>query len=258
MNNPGLNISGVIFQAPLFGTHPHKEPTGIKEFLTIDQADNIQDLVINPQINLTGIAKNKKVLQWFLSNKTVVPMFGGKQIAIVFKYLKALRYNAHEFKYPTLVMMSEYDKVVHNDHGKKVFEKFGSADKELKEFSDENAYHEMHQEESIQVEVFKKALSWYEERIKANKTKKLGDFTALAEMDENQKSKLIFGLLKHKPPMKNKGLKLTILVVIYYLIGYLLMITKLVNADRGDMIISWPITLLYQIMGKRKQFKPRF
>lgn len=41
MNNPGLNISGVIFQAPLFGTHPHKEPTGIKEFLTIDQADNI-------------------------------------------------------------------------------------------------------------------------------------------------------------------------------------------------------------------------
>lgn len=200
---------------------------------------NVPEMILNPRINLSSISKKAIVLKWFLTNKRVVPMLGARQAAMMMQYMQNYRYNASSYKYPVLVHLGSDDKVVDNEVTKKIYEKFTSPEKQMFEY--EGAYHEL-QFEDCSREMLKNTFNWMNQLLKEGNSPKLG----VIDFD-----KIKVAMLKKKAPFKHWKALITTLVIVYYLIGYLLMVTKFVNKDRHEMLALWPCQVWRRFFGKR-------
>lgn len=239
MNNPGLNISGVILQAPL--TSP---PENVK--LDIGRriaaqliGQNLPEMIFSPRINPSAITSKACLLKWYLTSRKVVPIIGAKQMAALAQYLYHFKYNVKSLKYPTLIHLGGEDKIVNNEGTKKFYEGIEVEDKQMYEY--EGCFHEL-QYEDCKKEMFKNTINWINKKFKNGSATKVGaiDF-------DNVK----IAFLKKKAPFKHWKHLAVISVVLYYLIGYLLMVSKIVNKKRHDMIAFWPCQIYRLLFGKK-------
>jgi alpha-beta hydrolase superfamily lysophospholipase len=239
MNNPNLNISGVILQAPLTANPTHVKIDTFRLMLVKMLGESLPELIISPRINPSSVTKKAVVLKWFLTNRKLVPIIGTRQAAWMAQYMYHFRYNSRFFKYPVLIHLGGDDKIVNNDITKHFYDKLGSEDKQLFEY--EGAYHEL-QYEDCKREVLKNTLDWINFRIKEGNAEKLGsiDFDTI---------KVAF--LKKKAPFKHWKALITAIVVAYYFIGYVLMVSKFINKNRHEMIALWPCSLYRKFFGRK-------
>jgi len=146
------------------------------------------------------------------------------------------KYNAHLLTTPIYFHVGTNDVVISVSELKQFYEKL-KCEKKITEYP--NARHELHTDRTQ--EVFQNTLSWIQEKLQ--NAPKLGKIEF-----ESLKS----GFLKHKEP-KNKKAMVVIAVILYYLIGYLLMVSNVIYKKRhGQQLISWPFALLYRFLKKKK------
>ena len=238
MNNPGLNISGVVLQAPLTCPPPNVHLDSFRIFLASFMAKNLPEMLLNPRVNPSAVTKKASILKWLLCSKKVVAVIGSRQAAMMMKYFFHYKYNAKSFKYPLLVHLGGDDEIVDNKGTKELFEKFGTDDKQMFEY--EGCFHELQYEE-CQKEMFKNTINWMNQKFKNGGATKVGaiDF-----------DKVIVAFLKKRAPFKHWKQLAVFLVVLYYFIGYILMVTKFINKDRHEMLAFWPCSLYRKFFGK--------
>jgi alpha-beta hydrolase superfamily lysophospholipase len=239
MNNPDLNISGVISQAPVTASPEFVKIDSFRLMLVKFLGQEIPELLLNARINTSSVSKKAIVMKWMLSSRKVVPILGVRQAHIISYLMHHFFYNAKSFTHPVLIHLANDDKVVNNNATKKFFEKIGSEDKQMFEY--DGVYHELQYEDCAK-EMFRNNINWLNARFKEGNTFKLGaiDF-----------DKIKVALLKKKAPFKQWKLLITSIVLAYYAIGYLLMISKIVNKDRHEMIAFWPCSLFKKFFGKK-------
>ena len=239
MNNPDLKISGVVLIAPL--TCP-PENIKINTFRLIASqflANNLPEMILMPRMNPSASCKKDYILKWYLSAKKASPPFGTKQAAMMLKYFQNYKYNVKSFKYPLLVHLGGDDKIVNNAGTKEIYEQFGTEDKQMFEY--EGCFHDLQYEE-CQKEMFKNTLNWMNQKFKEESVSNFGatDF-----------DKIKVAFLKKTAPFKQWKKLIFVLVVAYYLIGYLLMVAKFINKDRHEMIAFWPCSIFRKFFGKK-------
>mmetsp|Transcript_11124 Transcript_11124/g.12513 ORF Transcript_11124/g.12513 Transcript_11124/m.12513 type:complete len:146 (-) Transcript_11124:301-738(-) len=145
MNNPNLNISGVVLSGPLTGAPPNVKIDMFRMFFVKQIAEHLPELIINPRLNVSSITKNAALLKWFISDAKIVPILGARQVSSMLQYFNHFKYNAKLFTYPLLVHLGSEDQIVNNKSTKEFFEKVGSNEKQLFEY--EGAYHELQHED---------------------------------------------------------------------------------------------------------------
>lgn len=239
MNNPKLNISGVILSGPLSGAPPSIHIDAARLFLISLLGNNVPELFLNPRINATEISKKASILRWYVTSPLVVPILGVRQAANLLQHFKHYKYNAKSFEYPVLIHTGSEDKVVCNKETKKFFDLLGSKEKQIFEY--EGARHEL-QFEDCSREVLKNTFDWINLRLKEANSRNLGaiDFDAV---------KVEF--LKKKAPFRHYRALATVLVILYYFIGYVLMVTKFINKNKHEMIAFWPCSLYRKFFLKK-------
>ncbi len=239
MNNPGLNISGVILQAPLTCPPDNVKLDFFKMLAAKFIGKNLPEMIFSPRINPSAVTSKNSVLRWYLTSRKVVPVAGSKQLAGLVQYLYHFKYNAKSMKYPVLVHLGKEDRIVNNEGTKKIYENFGTNDKQMFEY--DGGFHEL-QHEDCKKEMFKNTLNWI------NKKFKDGSATKAGTMDLD---KVKFAFLKKKAPFKHWKELAAFAVAVYYIIGYLLMVTKIVNKKRHEMLAFWPCQLYKLFFGKK-------
>ena len=107
-------------------------------------------------------------------------------------------------------------------------------------FEYEGCFHDL-QFEECQREMLKNTLNWMNLKFKEGAISNIGiiDFDSV---------KIEF--LKRTAPFKQWKKLITALVVAYYLIGYLLMVSKFINKNRHEMLAFWPCSLFRKFFGK--------
>ena len=150
-----------------------------------------------------------------------------------------MRYNAKLFKHPALFHLGSEDTIVDNEATKKFYEKLGSKVKEMFEY--EGAYHELQYEDSFK-EMFKNTMDWLNARLKDKSTKKFGKFEA-------EKVKIKF--LRKRQPFRHWKKVLVLAIFAYYIIGYVLMITKYINKNKHEMLAVWPCSVYRKLFLKK-------
>lgn len=239
INNPNLNISGVILQAPLTSNPKHVNIDSARLWLANVLGQNLPEMIISPRINPSSISKKAMVLKWFLTNRKCVPIIGSRQAATIGYMMKNFIYNSKDFKYPVQIHLGSEDMIVNNESTKKFYELIPSEDKQLLEY--EGCYHEL-QFEDCKREMFKNTLNWINNRTKEGNVFKVGaiDF-----------DKLKVAMMRKKAPFTHWRLLITTIIVVYYLIGYIGMVTKFINKDRHEMLALWPCSVWRKFFGKR-------
>jgi alpha-beta hydrolase superfamily lysophospholipase len=239
MNNPDLNISGVILQAPLTGPPKHVHLDPVKIFLANFLGQNLPELMLSARINPTCLTKKAVILKYFLTSTKSFPILGTRQITNLLQFFIHYKYNVKSFEYPVLVHLGGEDSVVNNDFTKKMYEQFGSEDKQMFEY--EGAFHDLHVEDCSK-EMFKNTINWINLKFKEGNATKIGTI-------DFDKVKIAF--LKKKAPFNYWKQLITFSIALYYFIGYLVMVTKLANADRMDMLAFWPCSLYKKYIMKK-------
>lgn len=237
MNNPDLNISGLVLQAPLIANPPYVKIDSARLMLADSLAKNLPEMIIGPGVNPSSVTKKALILKWFLTNRKCVPIIGARQAAVIGQYMCHMKYNAKQFSYPLLVHLGAEDTIVNNEATKKFYEQVSSEEKQMFEYED--CFHEL-QHEACKREMIKNTLDWINFRTKEGNVTKLGaiDF-----------EKIKVGFLKKKAPFKHWKALITTIVIIYYLIGYIGMVTKFINKDRHEMLALWPCSLWRKLRG---------
>jgi lysophospholipase len=239
MNNPDLNISGVILQAPLTGPPKNVHLDPAKIFLAGFLGQNLPELFLSARINPTNLTKKAIILKYFLTSRKSFPILGTRQVANLVQFFIHYKHNVKSFEYPVLVHLGGEDSVVNNDFTKKMYEDFGSEDKQMFEY--EGAFHDLHYEDCNK-EMFKNTVNWINLKFKEGNASKVGTI-------DFDKVKVAF--LKRKAPFKYWKQLITFSIALYYFIGYLVMATKLANADRMDMLAFWPCSIYKKYILKK-------
>ncbi|CAI2366427.1 unnamed protein product [Moneuplotes crassus] len=239
MNNPGLNISGVILVAPLTSPPKNVKLDYFRRFVAKMIGQNLPEMIFNPRGNASAATSKAYLLKWYLTNRKAVPIIGAKQMAGLAEYMYHFEYNSSYMRYPILVHLGGADEIVNNEGTKKIFEAFGTEDKQIYEY--EGYLHELHYEDCNK-EMFRNTISWINRKFKDGGATKVGaiDFDDV---------KIAF--LKKKAPFKHWKQLIAASVIVYYLIGYLLMVSKVVNKRRHEMLAFWPYQLYRLLFGKR-------
>ena len=239
VNNPDLNISGVILQAPLISNPKHIKLDTFRLMAAQFLSDHLPEMIISPRVNPSSVTKKAMILKWFLTNRKCVPIIGSRQAAIMGKFMRDLKYNSKQFAYPVMVHLGGEDTIVNNEATKKFYEQISSEDKQLFEY--EGCYHEL-QHEDCKREMLKNTLNWINLKTKEGNAFKVGaiDF-----------DKIKVGLLKRKEPFKHWRALIVTIVVIYYMIGYIGMVTKFINKDRHEMLALWPGSVWRKFFGRK-------
>ena len=95
------------------------------------------------------------------------------------------------------------------------------------------AKHELHIDATK--ELFYNSHDWVENILKSPNCPKLGEIKDI---------KFRFGHLKIQEPLQHKKYWVLAAVILYYLIGYFLMVSKVIYKNRhGNQLISWPYAL---------------
>ena len=141
MNNPGLNISGVILSAPLTATPKHAEIDSFKVFFANLVGNGLPEMILNPRLSPSKITSSPLYLRYLLTSRRLVPFVGSRQLAELVNFMLSFKYNAAQFKYPLLIHLGADDLTVNNEATKKFFEKVGSSEKRMFEY--EGARHEL-------------------------------------------------------------------------------------------------------------------
>lgn len=239
MNNPKLNVAGVVLSGPLCGNPPNVTFNAAKLFFISLIGEHVPEIFINPKVNVTEITKKVSIMKWYLSSHLVVPIVGVRQAANLMKYFKHYKYNAKSFQFPVLIHTGSEDKVICNKEAKKFYDLLGSQEKQIFEY--EGCRHEL-QFEDCSRELLKNTFDWINLRLKEVNTKNLGaiDFDTI---------KIEF--LKKKAPFRHYKALATFLVILYYFIGYVLMVTKFINKNKHEMIAFWPCSLYRKFFLKK-------
>jgi alpha-beta hydrolase superfamily lysophospholipase len=238
MNNPEINVSGVIMSAPLTAPPPNVHLDSARLFLANFLGEQMPELIVSPKINLSAVTKKALILKWYLTSRKVVPAMGMRQTAVLVNYLYHYKYNAKSLEFPILMHLAKDDKIVNNEATKKIFEKFGTEDKQMFEYDD--CGHEL-QFEDCNREVFRNTVNWINNKFKEGNTSNLGGINF---------DRIKIAFLKRKAPFKHWKELGFFLLAMYYFIGYILMVSKFINKNRHEMIAFWPCSLYRKFFGK--------
>eukprot|EP00347_Sterkiella_histriomuscorum_P006574 403352255 len=232
INNPQLNISGVILSAPLTGFHPISQVDDTKANLVRIIGHEIEDFVINPKIPTHLICSDKRIFQEFLQNRKMIPFMSLGLIGSMVEYFKDMPLNAQDFKYPVFTMLAEKEFLVNNRDTRKLVVKLGSTDKEIHEFKD--AYHEL-QKEPIKDEVHTKVLQFA--------AKILGNERVVKKFGVINLKSIRYGPMKKQTPHPLTILKRKLkILIIYLIIGYILSRGYLKGKALATLI--WPLYVI--------------
>ena len=96
MNNPELNISGIMLSAPLLDFGPTVNVDAFKLGFLESAGEALEEFLCNPLINITSVSSNNDCVKWFIMGKRSVPFLGMRQVKSLFSLLPLMRYNARE------------------------------------------------------------------------------------------------------------------------------------------------------------------
>ena len=240
INNPKLNISGVILSAPLTGAPKNVHIDRFRLYLLSVVSSELPEFMANPRTDVGYVTKKAKILKWYLTNSRVVPIMNSRQAHSLLTFMFHFKYNSKQFKYPILIHIGSEDKIVNNEVTKSFYENLGTEDKQMFEY--EGAFHEL-QYEDCKKEMLKNTLDWLDTKLSQPVIKKFGVF----DVEKHAK----FHMLKKGAPFKYWKQVIGLLIAFYYFVGYILMVSKFINANRHEMIAFWPCSIFRKFFGKK-------
>lgn len=145
INNPYLQVHGVIFSAPLFGTPLTMMPENyMKTFLLKSIGYDLKDFVVHGGINVTALTKDdKEVISMIRDNKNL-PMSTPNSCRSLIKMFERTLDNCRYFSLNTIIFHGDKDKVTNKQHSKIFYDNIKSKQKELVIVN--NAYHEIYKD----------------------------------------------------------------------------------------------------------------
>ncbi|CDW81614.1 alpha beta fold family protein [Stylonychia lemnae] len=232
VNNPTLNVSGVILSAPFLGVHESAKLDDKKKLTVKLLAPELEEFVVNPRIPVHLVCRDKIVFREFLQNRKFIPFMSLGQIDSIIDFHSDLPVNIQDYKYPTLTMLAEKEFLVNNKDARRILSQAGSQQNVIVEYKD--CFHEL-QKEPNKDEIHAKVLQFAMNLLKdKSKLKPFGVF--------NEKA-LRFGRLKKRGPDLVAALKRKIFAIIIYLvIGFVLSKGYLKGKTLATLI--WPIYIV--------------
>lgn len=123
INNPYLQVHGVIFSAPLLGTPLTELPeSAAKSFLVKNFGAQLKDLLCNGKINPTSLTKDDREVIKMINDNKNAPICSPNSFRSLMKMFERTLENCRNFTLNTIIFHGDKDKVVNIQHSKIFYE----------------------------------------------------------------------------------------------------------------------------------------
>lgn len=123
INNPYLQVHGVIFSAPLLGvplTFLPENPG--RNFVVRNFGDQLKDFIVHGNINPTALTKDDKEIIRTINDGKNIPMATPNSVKSLMKLFERTLENCRNFSLNCLIFHGDKDKVVNIQHTKVFYE----------------------------------------------------------------------------------------------------------------------------------------
>jgi acylglycerol lipase len=230
INNPDLNLSGVIVSSPLFETKSMNF-SWMKLILIRIVGKYLNEMIFNSYIHPSCLSKDDLYTKNVIQDHKIIPLVGPKLGLSIYEHIKYANKNPTQFSHPVIFFHGDADTLTSMEATQKVYDKCKSLDKTFEVLK--GVYHEAHND--VERFVFMdKALSWISRR--------------LITMPMGHTGPLKIGLAGF--PQKNKAWKYisVIVSVVYLLIAWKIKVSpsrsKVSKLLERLIRIFWPLSLI--------------
>lgn len=122
INNPYLQIQGVILSAPLIGQPVQIAVDPVKTFLLKNYGHKLKDLLVTGSINPTALTKVDKEIPNMLNDKLNMPICTPNSFKNIMKLYSRILENCRNFSLPCFIIHGDADKVTNIQHSKVFYE----------------------------------------------------------------------------------------------------------------------------------------
>lgn len=169
INNPYLQVNGIILSSPLLGFPVNVENNFLKNYFIRNFGSSLKDLMINGNINPTSLTKDDSEIPKMIMDKRSIPICTPYSFKHLMKMFTRIIENSRYFNVPCLILHGDADKYCNVNHSKTFYDNIRSKEKDILIFS--NGYHELYKD-TCKNQFFEKCYSWITKTISKGKTDK--------------------------------------------------------------------------------------
>jgi acylglycerol lipase len=118
INNPYLQIQGVILSAPLIGCPIQIPEDSVKSYLIRNYGYKLKDLLVSGNINPTMLTKVDSEIPSMINDTRNVPICTPNSYRNIMKMYSRIIENCRNFSLPCLIMHGDADKITNIQHSK--------------------------------------------------------------------------------------------------------------------------------------------
>lgn len=122
INNPYLQIHGVILSAPLLGQPAMLPEDPVKNFVLRNMGSHLRDFIVGGFVNPTALTKVDKEVVRMINDSKNIPMANPNTFKNIMKMYTRILENCRNFSLPCLIIHGDQDKLCNVQHSKIFFE----------------------------------------------------------------------------------------------------------------------------------------
>jgi acylglycerol lipase len=123
INNPYLQVQGIIFTAPLLGPPLNLQPENpLKNFFVRNFGYHLKDFMIHAKINPSALTKNDQDLVHIINDKKMIPIVTPNSYRSMMKLIDRTLENCRLFSLNCIIFHGDKDKVTNLQHSKIFYE----------------------------------------------------------------------------------------------------------------------------------------
>lgn len=169
INNPYLQVHGVILSAPLLSAPLTVESDPVKNFIIRNYGGSLKEFLINPGINPSALTKIDSEIPKIILDKRNVPICTPNTFRSIMKMYTRILENCRNFSLPCVILHGDQDRLIGINNSRVFVDNIKSKVKDLVIF--ENGYHELYKDTNKML-YFEKAYQFIMKNKNSGKTDK--------------------------------------------------------------------------------------